>query len=305
MTTVTSTPANMPTATTTKAANVARPSSLRSTRASARNAPGSRSPYATTRMTAARADFGNGAKSGVRISSVTTTRPRTTRLSSWERPPTSAAVKLRDWLPLTGNPPVRAAPTLAAPRPASSWSPSTRSPLRRASTWPVTPLSANTSRAMPSAGPASATTSPRLKLGSPSEGSPGCDLADHGHALIGKVEERADRDGHEHRDEVGRQAPVDAPQRHCRHHDDDADQQRERVGLAESLECLAELGEGVVGGLQRDAQQAVELADDHHDGRAGHVPGEERARQEARHEAESQDPCQDQPAAGRAATASP
>ncbi len=56
--------------------------------------------------------------------------------------PTSAAVKLRDWLPLTGNPPVSAEPMFAAPSPMNSWLPSTAYPPRRPSTWPVTPLSA-------------------------------------------------------------------------------------------------------------------------------------------------------------------
>ena len=81
---------------------------------------------ATTMITPARAAFGSGANRGVRNSSVTRTSSSTPRLASCDLTPTSAAVKLRDWLPLTGKPPVRAAPMLAAPSPMNSPLPSTR-----------------------------------------------------------------------------------------------------------------------------------------------------------------------------------
>ena len=76
-------------------------------------------------MTPASADFGSGANSGVRNSRVRITSTSTPRFIACDLAPTSAAVKLRDWLPLTGNPPVSAAPMLAAPSPRNSWLPST------------------------------------------------------------------------------------------------------------------------------------------------------------------------------------
>ena len=139
---MTTTPASMPTTTTMAAASTARAASEREMPASRRNAAGSSNPSATTMMTPASAALGSGAKSGVRKSSVTRTSSRTPTLASCDRTPTSAAVKLRDWLPLTGNPPVSDAPMLAAPSPMNSRLPSTRYPPRRARTWPVTPLSA-------------------------------------------------------------------------------------------------------------------------------------------------------------------
>ncbi len=61
------------------------------------------------------------------------------------------------------------------------------------------------------------------------------------------------------------------------HDGDDAEahQERERVALRDPSDGLGELGQRVVGRDQRQAQHAVELADDHHDRRSGHVAGEQ------------------------------
>ncbi len=123
---MTSTPASIPTATTMTVARTASAASERATRARPRNSDGSSSPAATTMMTPARADLGRGANSHVRNSSVTTTSAAATMPASCDLAPMSAAVKLRDWLPFTGKPPVSDAPMLAAPRPRNSPSPSTR-----------------------------------------------------------------------------------------------------------------------------------------------------------------------------------
>ena len=72
---------------------------------------------ATTMMTPASAAFGSGANNGVRKSSVTRTSSSTPTLASCERAPTSAAVKLRDWLPLTGKPPVSGGPDVGGTQP--------------------------------------------------------------------------------------------------------------------------------------------------------------------------------------------
>ena len=84
------------------------------------------------------------------------------------------------------------------------------------------------------------------------------------------------------------------------HDGDDAEAhgQRGRIGLAEAAERLRQLRERVVLRHERDADEAVELAHDHHDGRPRHVADQQRPREVARHEPQARDARQHQQDAG-------
>jgi hypothetical protein len=70
--------------------------------------------------------LGKGANKGVSKIKVTMISAATTSELTCDRAPLSAAVKLLDWLPLTGNPAVKEAPMFARPKAMNSRLASTR-----------------------------------------------------------------------------------------------------------------------------------------------------------------------------------
>jgi len=124
---------------------------------------------------------------------------------------------------------------------------------------------------MAAAGTSSSCRSARPMWGRPGGGRPGGMSAHDLDALRLEAEEHAHRDRGEDTHEVGRQAPVEAP--HDEHDRDDAQATARVSGSVSPRRRSVSPSSARVSSCATSVMpdEAVQLAHDHHDGRAGHV----------------------------------
>ena len=209
-----------------------------------------------------------------------------------ERDPACSDTAVRDPLVLTGKPWKKPAKMLAAPMPIISWSPRTRSPRRAANDEAVDIVSASATTAI--------ATAPEEELGqvAPRHGRDGQrrealgQHADGVDAVVLQVEQ-VDRQRAEHHDDQhgGKLAARAAATAGCRR--SDTTPMTAAVGLIELVRHPREERLGLADqavGVDREAEQLGQLADDDGQGQAVHVPDLGRLGQQVGDEAEMCEP---------------
>ena len=223
--------------------------------------------------TAARVGWGRlrsrpGTSSSIRVIAPAPTSPVT-----WVLAPACSATAVREPLVLTGKSLEEARRAmLAAPIPIISRFPSTSWPVRAANADEVEIVSVSDTTAMPIAPATSSARSDSATLGNVNGGKPLGQWADQGDAVVGQVEGVGGQDRDDHRHQHG----GDLGDQPLEHEDQDQAEQtdrerrRHRLAVGQPLDEADRLGDEPVG-VDREAEQLGELADQDREGEPVHV----------------------------------